>query len=99
MSQTLLESTGRLHVSDDVPALLARIDEITPLLKSQADGNEELGRLTDKAVQALHDSGVFRLGIPRELGGYEASPARSSKSSRSSPMPTLPPAGRSWPCR
>ena len=25
-------------------------------------------------VRALHDSGVFRLGIPRELGGYEASP-------------------------
>ena len=57
MSQTLLESTERLHVSADVPALLARIDEITPLLKSQADENEELGRLTDKAVQALHDSG------------------------------------------
>jgi alkylation response protein AidB-like acyl-CoA dehydrogenase len=79
MSQMLLESTslesaGRLHVSDDVPALLARIDEITPLLKSQAEENEELGRLTDTAVQALHDSGVFRLGIPRELGGYEASP-------------------------
>ena len=79
MSQTLLESTSlesasRLHVSDDVPALLARIDEITPLLKSQAEENEELGRLTDTAVQALHDSGVFRLGIPRELGGYEASP-------------------------
>lgn len=79
MSQTLLESTplestGRLHVSDDVPALLVRIDEITPLLKSQAEENEELGRLTDPAVQALHNSGVFRLGIPRELGGYEASP-------------------------
>jgi alkylation response protein AidB-like acyl-CoA dehydrogenase len=79
MSQTLLESTslesaGRLHVSDDVPALLVRIDEITPLLKSQAEENEDLGRLTDTAVQALHDSGVFRLGIPRELGGYEASP-------------------------
>jgi indole-3-acetate monooxygenase len=74
MSQTITEAAGRLHVSEEVPALLARIEEITPLLMSQADANEELGRLTDKAVQALHDVGVFRLGIPRELGGYEGSP-------------------------
>lgn len=74
MSQTISETTGQLHISNEVPALLERIDEITPMLMAQAPQNEELGRLTDLAAQSLHDAGVFRLGIPRILGGYEASP-------------------------
>ncbi|GAA3686966.1 acyl-CoA dehydrogenase family protein [Arthrobacter ginkgonis] len=74
MSQTLTETAGRLHVSGEVPALLERLAEITPLLSSQAALNEELGHLTDVSARALHEAGVFLLGIPRELGGYEASP-------------------------
>jgi indole-3-acetate monooxygenase len=74
VSQTVSETTGQLHVSTEVPALLERIEEITPLLMSQAAQNEELGHLTEAAAQALHNAGVFRLGIPRDLGGYEASP-------------------------
>lgn len=76
MSQIVLEPTGQLHISEDVPGLMARIEGITPLLMSQADENENTGHLTDAAIDALHDSGVFRLGIPRELGGYEASPSQ-----------------------
>lgn len=74
MSQTISETVGQLNVSDEVPALLERIEDISPLLMSQAAQNEELGHLTDAAANALHDAGVFRIGIPRELGGYEASP-------------------------
>lgn len=74
MSQTISETTNQLHVSGEVPALLERIEEITPLLMSQGAENEELGHLTDAAAQALHDAGVFRLGIPQDLGGYEAAP-------------------------
>src|SRR6185312_6839505 len=74
MSQTISETTSQLHVSGEVPALLERIEEITPLLMSQGAENEELGHLTEAAAQALHDAGVFRLGIPQDLGGYEAAP-------------------------
>ena len=74
MSQTISETTNQLHVSGEVPALLERIEEITPLLMSQGAENEELGQLTEAAAQALHDAGVFRLGIPQDLGGYEAAP-------------------------
>ncbi|AUI51503.1 acyl-CoA dehydrogenase family protein [Arthrobacter crystallopoietes] len=74
MSQTITETTGQLHVSSEHSELLERIEEITPLLMSQAAHNEELGHLTETAAQALHDAGIFRLGIPKDLGGYEASP-------------------------
>lgn len=66
-----------LHRSDEIPALLDRVDAITPLLKEAGAANEQQARLTDEVVSALHESGVFRLGVPRELGGYEASPLQT----------------------
>ncbi|WP_236788222.1 acyl-CoA dehydrogenase [Amycolatopsis sp. GM8] len=63
-----------LHVSDEFDALNARIDEIAPVLRDEAEKSEELGRLTDPVADALRDSGAFKIGIPRELGGYEFSP-------------------------
>lgn len=72
MSQTL-----SLSRSEEIPALLERIDAITPLLKEAGAANEQHARLTDEVVAALHDSRVFRLTVPRELGGYEASPLQT----------------------
>lgn len=63
-----------LHVSEEFDRVSARLDEIGPLLREHAEKGEELGRLTDEVGQALHDSGAFKIGIPRELGGYEFSP-------------------------
>lgn len=74
MTDTLVEPSQGLHVSDEFDALMGRLDEILPLIRSSAARNEELGRLTDEVVQAMHDSGVFRIGIPKNLGGYEFSP-------------------------
>lgn len=74
MTDTLVEQSRGLHVSDEFDALMRRLDEILPLIRSSAARNEELGRLTDEVVQAMHDSGVFRIGIPKNLGGYEFSP-------------------------
>ncbi|MFL4473309.1 acyl-CoA dehydrogenase family protein [Paeniglutamicibacter sp. MACA_103] len=74
MPQTLSQTPTRLHVSEEVPELLQRLEAIAPLLADAADENERLGELRADVAAALHDSGVFRLGIPRELGGYEASP-------------------------
>jgi indole-3-acetate monooxygenase len=74
MTQELIEETSRLNRMEDFPALLERLEAITPVLRANAEANEAEGKLTDEAVAALHESGVFRLGIPRSLGGYEASP-------------------------
>lgn len=77
MTTSLTDSPNRtldLHVSDEVPALLERLREIAPLLTAEADETERLRELSPAVIEALHASGVFRLGIPRELGGYEASP-------------------------
>lgn len=68
------QATIGINVSDEYEPLMRRLDDITPLLSENAEKSEELGRLTDEAAQALRDTGAFRVGIPRELGGYEFSP-------------------------
>lgn len=65
---------NQLNVSDEFDALMARLDTITPLLEETAEEGELLGRVPDDAAKALHETGVFKVGIPRELGGYEFSP-------------------------
>ncbi|MFC4003228.1 acyl-CoA dehydrogenase family protein [Prauserella oleivorans] len=65
---------NQLHVSDEFDALQRRLDAITPVIEENAEQGEELGRVPDEAAKALHETGVFKVGIPRELGGYEFSP-------------------------
>lgn len=65
---------AQLHVSDEVPRLLERIDGIAPILSAEAEESETIGRLTDRTFSALEEIGVFRLSLPQVLGGYEASP-------------------------
>lgn len=68
---------NQLHVSDNFDTLMKRLDEIDPILRANAEKGEELGRLTDEAATALRESGVFKVGIPHELGGYEFSPRQA----------------------
>ncbi len=51
--------------------LIARVRALTPLLAEQAAASERLRRPTDAAIEALKDSGVFELMVPRKLGGLE----------------------------
>ncbi|WP_326836607.1 acyl-CoA dehydrogenase family protein [Amycolatopsis rhabdoformis] len=51
--------------------LVARGRELRPLLTAEAARGEADRRLTDKAVRALDDAGLFRLGTPRRFGGHE----------------------------
>jgi alkylation response protein AidB-like acyl-CoA dehydrogenase len=67
---------GQLHVSAEFDAMAAKIDEIAPVLRGEAEKCEELRRPTDEVVRALDATGVLRIGIPRELGGYEFSPTQ-----------------------
>ena len=64
----------QLHVSDQFDSLVERLDGIAPVLRANAERGEQLGRVTDEAATALRESGAFKAGIPRELGGYEFSP-------------------------
>lgn len=72
---TLDRATGsRLNVSDDFDALMARLDAIAPLIRENGALHDETGRLAPEVEQALKDSGVYKIGVPVELGGYEFSP-------------------------
>lgn len=65
---------NQLHVSDEFDALMARLDAITPVLEENAEQGEELRRVSDEAAKELFETGIFKVGIPKQLGGYEFSP-------------------------
>lgn len=67
---------SQLHVSAEFDAMAKRIDEIAPVLRGEAEKSEALRQPTDDVVRALDMTGVVRIGIPRELGGYEFSPSQ-----------------------
>jgi alkylation response protein AidB-like acyl-CoA dehydrogenase len=67
---------GQLHVSAEFDEMARRVEEIAPILREQAEKSEELRRPTDEVVRALTATGVLRIGIPREFGGYEFSPSQ-----------------------
>ncbi|QRP49104.1 oxidoreductase [Amycolatopsis sp. FDAARGOS 1241] len=52
--------------------LVAPARDLRSLLTAVAVPGEADRRLTDKAVRALDDAGLFRLGTPRRYGGHEA---------------------------
>ncbi|MEM7411359.1 MAG: hypothetical protein AAF430_14065 [Myxococcota bacterium] len=49
--------------------LLERVRAVVPQLAEEAAASEELRRPTDRAVELVRDSGVFRALLPREYGG------------------------------
>ncbi|GAB3483734.1 acyl-CoA dehydrogenase [Amycolatopsis cihanbeyliensis] len=69
-----MTASARLHVSEEFPAILKRIDALRDSIEANADAAEELGRLTEDTAQALLASGIVRAGLPENLGGYEFSP-------------------------
>ncbi|MEB3371674.1 acyl-CoA dehydrogenase family protein [Saccharopolyspora mangrovi] len=68
---------GELHVSDEFDALIGRIRAIGPVLEDNAEHSEEIGRLSDESAKALIDTGIFRIAIPTDVGGYEFSPRQA----------------------
>lgn len=74
-----MNMTERVPVADQAPDLeatraqvLARVDEILPLLARNAERAEAERDLAPECFQALVDSGALRLFAPRRVGGYEA---------------------------
>lgn len=52
--------------------LLSAADTAVPVLREFAGQAEEIRRLPAESAAALMDAGMFRLGVPRSLGGHEA---------------------------
>jgi alkylation response protein AidB-like acyl-CoA dehydrogenase len=59
------------------PELLERARSIEPLLNEYADEGDKSGRLPDPVVDALHESRIFGMWVPRALGGSELDPLTS----------------------
>jgi acyl-CoA dehydrogenase-like protein len=65
---------GALRPGDGVEDMMACLEELDPLLRAEAESSEAAGRLTPRVEEALHGSGVWTVGTPRELGGGEFTP-------------------------
>ena len=55
-------------------ALLEAVEEIKPILESNAEESDSQETLNQEAVAALYNSGLLRLKLPAVLGGAEADP-------------------------
>jgi alkylation response protein AidB-like acyl-CoA dehydrogenase len=53
---------------------LCRVDELAPLIRTEADAGERARRLTPALMDALHDARFFRMLLPRRLDGGEVDP-------------------------
>jgi alkylation response protein AidB-like acyl-CoA dehydrogenase len=57
--------------STNADRLVGVAHELRPLIQRAAPGQEEARRLAPAVVEALHQHGLFRLLLPRSLGGVE----------------------------
>ena len=54
--------------------LLHAVDTLEPLIRQHADEAERHRRLALPVVRALTEAGIFRMCVPRTLGGLEVPP-------------------------
>lgn len=59
---------------DHACRMLAAIQPLTPLIAAQRDDFDSSRRLPDAVFSALAEAGLFRLWLPKALGGPELSP-------------------------
>src|SRR6185295_13227814 len=55
----------------DTAELVARATDIRSILQENAEETDRLRRLAPANVQALKDTGLCRLMVPKRFGGYE----------------------------
>ncbi|HET9466553.1 MAG TPA: acyl-CoA dehydrogenase family protein, partial [Gemmatimonadales bacterium] len=59
--------------------LLAAVRRLGPLIREHAAAAERERRLSRDVMQALAEAGLFRLLLPRSLGGLEVDPVTCSR--------------------
>ena len=55
---------------DASEALLPAVGKLAPVIRHHAAAAERQGQLARPVVQALADAGLFRMCVPRALGGW-----------------------------
>lgn len=66
-------------MTEDPVDLLQEVRKIAPILAEYAAEAERERRLSQPAFEAMRDAGLYRMWIPRDLGGYEADPVTGMK--------------------
>jgi indole-3-acetate monooxygenase len=64
----------RMTAHDASTTLLEAVETLEPLIRHHADDAERHRRLALPVVRALTDAGIFRMCVPRALGGLEVPP-------------------------
>src|SRR3712207_1574579 len=64
----------RADAVDPRTALLDAVDQVAPCIRAHANQMEQERRIVGPVVDALHDRGLFRMLLPRSLGGWEVDP-------------------------
>lgn len=59
--------------------LLDRVEAIGPVIREHAAGAERDRRIAGPALDAMRDAGLFRMLLPRSLGGLEVDPVTFSR--------------------
>jgi Acyl-CoA dehydrogenase, N-terminal domain len=54
--------------------VLAAVERLSPLIREHADRGERERHLMDPVVEALRDAGLYRMLVPRHLGGLQVEP-------------------------
>ena len=54
--------------------LLARVQHLTPVIQEYTDRAEQERHLADPVVAAIQEAGLYRMLIPRALGGLQVDP-------------------------
>ena len=57
--------------------LVAESVRLQPLIERHSSANEQNQRLDQEVVDALVDAGIYRMWMPKEVGGVELSPTKS----------------------
>jgi len=88
---------GTLGVKDDIANLRSMVAELIPDFQTRAGETERLRTMPADLVERAKAAGLFRLNLPRSLGGYELDPAATveifeeiSRADGSVPCPQRP---------
>ena len=78
MTATISTPAGDTGLRDRTP-LLSVAEDLGPLIREHAPEAEHNRRLSPAVVEALIDAGMYRLLLPRSLGGLEVDPVTCSE--------------------